>query len=93
MNLFKEKINIALNRFVQIGQALHTKLNQVGNLYSHSDLFGEDVNLLKVCFGLCLRILVAYFSWSQWFMNERLMVKLKGKPKFCFIVIYINYFK
>lgn len=61
-----------------MSQALVGKLEQVKNLYSHSDLFSEEVNLLKVCFGLCLRMLVAYFSWSQWFVNEQLIGKLKG---------------
>lgn len=29
------------------------------------DLFDDEANLLKVCFGLCIRLLAALFSWPE----------------------------
>ncbi|KAM7362212.1 fancd2 [Cochliomyia hominivorax] len=60
-----------------ISTAINSKLDDVQRIYSHADLFTEEFNLLKVCFGLCLRLLVAFFSWSEWFVNEHRINKLK----------------
>ncbi|KAL9900180.1 fancd2 isoform 1-T3 [Glossina fuscipes fuscipes] len=61
----------------KISVVLNSKLEQVQRVYSHADLFTEELNLLKACFSLSLRLLVAYFSWSQWFANEHHINKLK----------------
>lgn len=29
------------------------------------DLFSDEANLLKICFGLCIRLLAALFSWPE----------------------------
>lgn len=29
------------------------------------DLFSDEANLLKVCFGLCIRLMAALFSWPE----------------------------
>lgn len=29
------------------------------------DLFSDEANLLKVCFGLCIRLLAALFTWPE----------------------------
>ncbi|XP_037821987.1 Fanconi anemia group D2 protein [Lucilia sericata] len=60
-----------------ISTAINTKLEEVQRIYSHSDLFTEEFNLLKVCFGLCLRLLVAFYSWSEWFISEHRINKLR----------------
>lgn len=30
-----------------------------------SDLFSDEANLIKVCFGLCIRLLAALFTWPE----------------------------
>lgn len=69
---------IKLMYVLQLSDAINLKLEEVQRVYSHADLFTEEFNLLKVCFGLCLRLLVAYFSWSEWFVSEQRINKLKG---------------
>lgn len=29
------------------------------------DLFSDEANLIKVCFGLCIRLLAALFTWPE----------------------------
>lgn len=29
------------------------------------DLYSDEANLMKVCFGLCIRLLAALFSWKN----------------------------
>ncbi|XP_065371634.1 Fanconi anemia group D2 protein homolog [Calliphora vicina] len=60
-----------------ISAAINSKLEEVQRIHSHADLFTEEFNLLKVCLGLCLRLLVAFFSWSEWFISEHRVNKLR----------------
>uniref|UniRef100_A0A1B0FNR3 Fanconi anemia group D2 protein n=1 Tax=Glossina morsitans morsitans TaxID=37546 RepID=A0A1B0FNR3_GLOMM len=70
-------IRIIDENMKMISVVLNSKLDQVQHIYSHADLFTEELNLLKICFSLSLRLLVAYFSWPQWFANEHHINKLK----------------
>lgn len=42
------------------------------------DLFSNEANLIKVCFGLCIRLLAALFSWPE-FADDANMDTLKSK--------------
>uniref|UniRef100_A0A1A9WNL2 Fanconi anemia group D2 protein n=1 Tax=Glossina brevipalpis TaxID=37001 RepID=A0A1A9WNL2_9MUSC len=70
-------IRIVEENMKKISVVLNNNLDQVKRIYSHADLFTEEISLLKVCFGLSLRLLVAYFSWPQWFANENHLNKLR----------------
>uniref|UniRef100_A0A1I8P4T9 Fanconi anemia group D2 protein n=1 Tax=Stomoxys calcitrans TaxID=35570 RepID=A0A1I8P4T9_STOCA len=78
-----EFISIVGNNIKIISNAINSKLEEVQRVYSHADLFTNEFNLLKVCFGLCLRLLVAYFSWSEWFVSEQRINKLKESLLVC----------
>uniref|UniRef100_A0A1I8ML88 Fanconi anemia group D2 protein n=1 Tax=Musca domestica TaxID=7370 RepID=A0A1I8ML88_MUSDO len=78
-----EFIYIVNNDMKVLSDAINLKLEDVQRVYSHADLFTEEFNLLKVCFGLCLRLLVAYFSWSEWFVSEQRINKLKESLLVC----------
>ncbi|XP_073815806.1 fancd2 isoform X2 [Musca autumnalis] len=78
-----EFIYIISNDMKILSDAINSKLEEVQRVYSHADLFTDEFNLLKVCFGLCLRLLVAYFSWSEWFVSEQRINKLKESLLVC----------
>ncbi|XP_075147776.1 fancd2 [Haematobia irritans] len=78
-----EFIYIVGNNMKIISEAINKKLDEVQRIYSHADLFTNEFNLLKVCFGLCLRLLVAFFSWSEWFVSEQRINKLKDSLLVC----------
>lgn len=53
-------------------------MQRVDGALGNADLFTDALNYLKVCFGLCLRLLAALFSWSG-FGDDSNKKLLKGK--------------
>lgn len=45
------------------------------------DLFSDEANLTKICFGLCLRLLAALFTWPE-FDNHEHENLLRGNNSF-----------
>lgn len=47
------------------------------------DLFSDEANLLKVCFGLCIRLLAALFSWPEFTddINKETLIRKLNKSK------------
>lgn len=43
-----------------------------------NDLFSDEANLIKVCFGLCIRLLAALFTWPE-FADDTNQETLKSK--------------
>lgn len=67
-----------INHFDRIAQQLKEIIDTAANTQTSSDdtteqfsedLFSEKSNLVKVCFGLCLRLLAALFTWPE-FENQ-----------------------
>lgn len=49
-----------------IGNTSNTDTDDVSETDSLSgDLFSDEANLLKVCFGLCIRLMAALFTWPE----------------------------
>jgi fanconi anemia group D2 protein len=50
-------------------------LKTTAGILNHKDFFSEDVIYTKICFSLCLRLLCALFSWSDFEdeANEKLL--------------------
>ncbi|XP_055905389.1 Fanconi anemia group D2 protein [Eupeodes corollae] len=53
-----------MNNFHEISNAISTTVQRVDGALGNADLFTDELNYLKICFGLCLRLLAALFSWS-----------------------------
>ncbi|XP_055851494.1 Fanconi anemia group D2 protein homolog [Episyrphus balteatus] len=53
-----------MNNFHEISTAILTTVQRVDGALGNADLFTDEMNYLKICFGLCLRLLAALFSWS-----------------------------
>lgn len=62
-----------LNHFNQVTKELIQIIENASNdtddgseLDSFSaDLFSDEANLIKVCFGLCIRLIAALFTWPE----------------------------
>lgn len=61
-----------LNHFDQVAKKLKEiveKSTNDGDSESESsvtdELFTDETNLIKVCFGLCIRLLAALFTWPE----------------------------
>lgn len=47
------------------------------------DLFSQEANLIKICFGLCIRLLAALFTWPE-FADDANNDTLKRECRFLF---------
>ncbi|KAH8292041.1 hypothetical protein KR054_003960 [Drosophila jambulina] len=54
------------NHLKTLAEAIDTQLVKVNHVYSNLDLFKEQFNYIKTCFGLCIRLFALYFAWSEW---------------------------
>lgn len=53
-----------LNQIIRKDKSLDTEDDSESDGITE-DLFSDESNLLKVCFGLCIRLLAALFSWPE----------------------------
>lgn len=53
-----------LNQIIRKDKNLDTEDDSESDVVTE-DLFSDEANLLKVCFGLCIRLLAALFSWPE----------------------------
>ncbi|XP_017003443.2 Fanconi anemia group D2 protein homolog [Drosophila takahashii] len=54
------------NHLSTLAEAIDKELTTVNHVYSNLDLFKEQFNYIKTCFGLCVRLFALYFAWSEW---------------------------
>ncbi|XP_017074591.2 Fanconi anemia group D2 protein [Drosophila eugracilis] len=54
------------NHLITLAEAIDKELTNVNHVYSNLDLFKEQFNYTKTCFGLCVRLFALYFAWSEW---------------------------
>ncbi|KAH8265254.1 hypothetical protein KR038_002491 [Drosophila bunnanda] len=54
------------NHLRTLAEAIDTQLVKVNHVYSNLDLFKEQFNYIRTCFGLCIRLFALYFAWSEW---------------------------
>ncbi|XP_017119014.1 Fanconi anemia group D2 protein [Drosophila elegans] len=51
---------------ITLAEAIDKELTRVNHVYSNLDLFKEQFNYVKTCFGLCIRLFALYFAWGEW---------------------------
>lgn len=83
---FKEVAD-QLQQFINNKSASTDTENESESEESNEGLFGDEANLIKVCFGLCIRLLAALFTWPDYsddankeILNGKLFEKFVGKP-------------
>uniref|UniRef100_A0A6P4EZY6 Fanconi anemia group D2 protein n=1 Tax=Drosophila rhopaloa TaxID=1041015 RepID=A0A6P4EZY6_DRORH len=58
---------LEVNKYlITLATAIDNELTKVNHVYSNLDLFKEQFNYIKTCFGLCIRLFALYFAWSGW---------------------------
>lgn len=61
-----------------VNASIDTDITDSDAIEFTDDLFSDEANLVKICFGLCLRLVAALFSWPG-FEDEMHNSMLKGK--------------
>ncbi|XP_036674528.2 Fanconi anemia group D2 protein homolog [Drosophila suzukii] len=75
------------DHLITLAEAIDKELTKVNNVYSNLDLFKEQFNYIKTCFGLCVRLFALYFAWSEWTdksqaeLLHKSLVKLQPKAQ------------
>ncbi|XP_017017550.1 Fanconi anemia group D2 protein homolog [Drosophila kikkawai] len=54
------------NHLRTLAEAIDAQLVKVNHVYSNLDLFKEQFNYIRTCFGLCIRLFALYFAWGEW---------------------------
>lgn len=79
---------IMLNHFNKVAEQLKLIIESASNGDDDSegdgfseDLFTDEANLIKVCFGLCIRLLAALFTWPE-FADDANAETLNRKSQF-----------
>lgn len=50
----------------QLKQIVRNSISEDDDISENdSDLYSDEANLMKVCFGLCIRLLAALFTWPE----------------------------
>ncbi|XP_017048859.1 Fanconi anemia group D2 protein [Drosophila ficusphila] len=68
------------NHLKTLAEAIDKELTKVNHVYSNLDLFKEQFNYIKTCFGLCIRLFALYFAWSEW--SDKSQAELLHKSLF-----------
>lgn len=65
-----------------VNASIDTEISDSDDFEFTDDLFSDEANLVKMCFGLCIRLVAALFSWPG-FEDEIHKTMLKSNHKKC----------
>lgn len=85
--LFKHFEIISKHLEAIVNASIDTEITDSDEYELTDDLFSDEANLVKMCFGLCLRLVAALFSWPG-FEDEIHKTMLKSNHKNCFPNIF-----
>lgn len=71
-----DKVNNQLKQIVMSSNSVDDDNSENDGV--SDDLYSDEANLMKVCFGLCIRLLAALFTWPE-FDNDTNKNTLKSK--------------
>lgn len=72
-DIIKCFLKTIFKNFYNISSTIEVTLAKVKNMLGNAELYSQEKNNLKVCFGLCLRFFGSLFSWSGFTDNECLL--------------------
>lgn len=75
------KVTEDLTQIIENASHADTENDSESDSFSE-ELFTDEANLIKVCFGLCIRLLAALFTWPEFADDankDTLNSKLSGK--------------
>lgn len=75
--LIQQFERIAMHLKAIIDASTDSNVTDSEELEYTDDLFSDEANLVKICFGLCLRLIAALFTWPG-FEDETHQHLLKG---------------
>lgn len=76
------------NHLMTLAEAIDAQLVKVNHVYSNLDLFKEQFNYIRTCFGLCIRLFALYFAWGEWV--DRSQAELLHSKREREVLIYLN---